>query len=114
MNATKEVVAKLTEMAHDLFTEPCFDCWVSELIHQPSDRWRSLIVELDKSGCPINKLLGFDETVRSKLVYRCMQSPDFRRSGEIMVIFSVAGWTWHSLIFHRPGNRSKSVDRSSE
>ena len=95
---TKEVALSLTELAHDIFSNLIYKGWRDNLNIQDRDRWFSLIVELDKSGCSVEVFKDFSSDIKSNLVYRCMPAPNYKRSGEVMILFNVSGWTWHSLI----------------
>lgn len=107
MTDIKELSSKLTELAHDLFTVGAYRVWRESLSSHKLDRWYSLVVELDKKNIETEEVKKFGNDVYSKLVYRCVPSPNFKKTGEIMVLFNVSGWLWHSLICfsdaRRPG-----------
>ena len=101
-NQTDEISLKLTSFVHDLFLNEESSAWLENLSSQSHDRWYSLIVELDRACCPIEKIKEFKEGIYSKFVYRCIPSPGFKTSGEMMILFNISGWVWHSLIFYTP------------
>lgn len=104
------VETKLTEFTHDLFTSPIYIQWLDKLHEQKPSRWYSLIVELDKTTGSIQELKDLGESIYSKLVYRCIPTPDFKNSKEIMVLFNVSGGIWHSLIYYSKNQRNKGIE----
>ena len=95
----KNLSSKLTELSHNLFTLPEYKLWRDELSKRKRDHWFSLIVELDRLQIPIEKLKDFGEDVYSKLVFRCIEAPTFKNTNQLMVLFSLADASWHSLVY---------------
>jgi hypothetical protein len=83
---------------HDLFLDKHYAKWKENLFEQPFERWYSLIVELDKNDASLVTLKSFNEAIYSKLVYRILPSPNYRKTGEILILFNVSGLLWHGLI----------------
>lgn len=106
MSESDELESNLTKFSHDLFSTQQYKCWREKLSHQEKNRWYSLIVELDKSHCELNSIKGFGEEVYSSFVYRCIPSPDFKVTGENIILFNVSGKIWHSLIYFSEKNSS--------
>ena len=94
---------KLTEIAHDLFTDLKYRNWLNNVNSYPFGKWHSLIVELDKAGCEIETIKALGAECHSKLVFCCIEAPNFNRTGQITVIFNLAGSLWHSVIWHNQG-----------
>ena len=90
---------KLKIFTHNLFTKPLYGESRGQLCEQKTNRWYSLIAELDKATGSIEELTEFGDDIYMKFVYRCIPTPDFKNSREIMVLFNVSGWMWHSLIY---------------
>lgn len=92
----------LSIFTHDLFTNSIDRDWRSNLVGQSQNRWFSLIVELEKTNGSVDRLKNFGEDIYSKLVYRCIPSPKYRKTGEIMLLFNVSDLLWTSVIFFEP------------
>lgn len=91
--------SNLTEFVHDLFIMNIYKGWREKLNNQRINRWYSLIVELDKANTPIVELKKFGTDVYSKLTYRCIPSQDYKKTGELLILFTISGSLWHSLIY---------------
>ena len=102
MNENHTIEEKLTNFIHNVFLESEYRNWRNNLFNFELDRWYSLIVELDKSQVALNRIKEFDKGVYSKLVFRCIRSPNWKNTGEIMIIFNVSGMIWSSLVFQSP------------
>ncbi len=103
MSEVEELERNLTIFVHDLFSMHQYAQWREYLSNQETNRWYSLIVELEKSHCSLSLIKNFGEAVYSKLVYRCIPSPDFKTTGKKMFLFNLSGRIWHSLIHHSNG-----------
>ena len=93
---------ELTEFTHDLFLKKEYIEWRSGLLKLADGKWRSLIASLAKSGASVDTLAAFGEHNYSKFVFNCVKAPDFRNSRQVMVLFTISGGLWHSLIWHAP------------
>jgi len=102
MNGKHKVEDKLTRFVHDIFLDLEYKSWRNKLFNFELDRWYSLIVELDKSQVALSRVKEFNESIYSKLVFRCIRSPNWKNTGEIMIIFNVSGMIWSSLVFQTP------------
>lgn len=102
MNDKYCIEDKLTHFIHDVFLNLEYKSWRNKLFNFEVDRWYSLIVELDKSQVDLNHIKEFDEGIYSKLVYRCIRSPNWKNTGEIMIVFNVSGMIWSSIVFQTP------------
>ena len=106
---TKE---ELTEFVHDLFTQRDYAPWVGDLAQYKHGAWNSLIAKLDRTGCTLSTIRAFGEDCYSRLLFCCVQAPHYKVTGEIMVIFTVADWIWHSVIWHIPANSKTTPSQS--
>ena len=106
MSESDELERSLTKFSHNLFSALQYKQWRENLSHQEKNRWYSLIVELDKSHCSLNAIKYFGEDIYTKLVYRCIPSPDFKSTGENIILFNFSGKIWHSLIYFYENNGS--------
>jgi hypothetical protein len=79
--------------------------WVSHLPDFELNRWFSVIVELDKCGSSIEDVKSLGEATYSKLVFRCLPSPTWKKNNEIIVLFTLAGSHWSSTVNYEPVNR---------
>lgn len=104
MNESKILEEELTSFTHDLFLDNSFIDWRIGLIDITDGKWRSLIKNLSLHSAPIKDLKKFDENIYSKLVFNCVKAPDFISSKEVMIVFTISGSFWHSLIWHCPEN----------
>lgn len=98
MNNDVKIEVELTNYVHNLFLESHYADWRDKLFEQLDERWYSLVVELSKNKVPTNNIKQLGEEIYSKFVYRCIPSPNYRRTGEILVLFNVVGLIWHGLI----------------
>ncbi len=102
MAHSNELTLEVTAFTKDILTSPSHKKWRDGLSKQKRNRWYTLVVELDKADCPIEKLTEFGEDIFSVLVYRCIPAPNYNDTGELLVLFHLADWIWHSLIYYTP------------
>jgi hypothetical protein len=102
MELVEESAEQLTNYIHDLFLDNEYLEWRKGLKEYESGTWHSLIVKLDRSGAPIDRLKKFGENIYSKLVFNYVKAPDYNVSKMLMVQFTVSGGMWHSLVWHCP------------
>ena len=100
MNESLE--SELTEYVHELFISQSYVSWVDSLPHLEKGRWYSLIVELDKAECELEKIKEFEAEVSSKFVFSCLKAPYFKKTGELMIVFNIAGFLWSSVVYQIP------------
>ena len=88
--------------ARELFMRREYRPWVAQLSARRTNRWYSLIVTLDETGVDLTEIKSLGEDIYRIFVFDVTRSPTFKTSGDYMIRFSLAGWIWHTMIWHTP------------
>ena len=102
MSDWEETEEELSTFIHDLFLNKEYLEWRRSLKSFEEGKWHSLIVSLKNQGVPLAEILKFGENIFSKLVFNYIKAPDYRQSQMLIVLFTVSGGMWRSLIWHCP------------
>lgn len=98
-NTTEE---ELSSYIHDLFLSKEYISWRKDINSVTEGKWHSLIASLARHNAPTDKALSFGENIYSRLVFSYTKAPDYKTSQMLMVLFTVSGSMWHSLVWHCP------------
>lgn len=97
-----DVESECTRIARELCTDPAHGTWRNAVFSQRSSRWYSVVVEVDRQGCPIDRLMALPREARRAFVYTRVDGPFFRSDGRIVIVFALAGSLWTTVVHCGP------------
>jgi hypothetical protein len=94
----RKIEESCTEIARNICTHPKHGKWLEAAFNQTDSLWHGVVAEVARQGCPVDEIKELPEEVIRVFVYTCIKAPYFNKTGEVLILFTLAGWIWSTSI----------------